>query len=61
MAKCKNCGGHVSDSYLRVFAPEKLEGTGRVRACPYCTKVRQGNDVRTARARGAAYQEGEIE
>lgn len=32
MAKCKNCGSHVSDDFERVFADDE----GNVYACPEC-------------------------
>ncbi|MDR9381600.1 MAG: hypothetical protein RI560_08015 [Natronomonas sp.] len=60
MAKCLNCEGYVSDRYCRVFAPEDLEGEGVVRACPNCTAVRDGEDIRQARARQPG-QVGEIQ
>jgi len=33
MAKCDNCGAHVSEDFERVFSEP---GTGDVRACPDC-------------------------
>jgi len=59
--ECANCESFVSEDYLRVFAPDELEAEGVVRACPYCTAIRDGNDVRKARSRGASYQEGEVQ
>ncbi len=61
MPECRNCGQFVTKRYMRVFAPDELEGDGEVRACPYCTKIRDGAEVRTARGRGASYQDGEIQ
>ena len=49
MGECENCGGYVSHDYIRVFAPEGRENS--VRMCVNCDDlVRDGNDVRTARA-----------
>ncbi|WP_449240089.1 DUF7563 family protein [Candidatus Halobonum tyrrellensis] len=50
MPDCDNCGGFVTERYVRVFAP-----TGRtsVRACPQCEDaVRSGGTVRRTRAHG---------
>ncbi|WP_425601781.1 DUF7563 family protein [Haloplanus pelagicus] len=48
MPTCENCGSFVTDAYVRVFAPDGME---TVRVCPSCEdKVRDGADVRTARA-----------
>lgn len=33
MPKCKNCDGHISENFYRVFADDK----GEVRACPNCS------------------------
>ncbi|MFB6126487.1 MAG: hypothetical protein ABEJ79_04210 [Halolamina sp.] len=49
MPECQNCGSFVTESYVRVFAPEELDGP---RVCPSCEdKVRDGADVREARSR----------
>jgi hypothetical protein len=46
MPDCKNCGGFVTDRYVRVFAPTGLE---TVRVCPNCEdKLREGAEVREA-------------
>ena len=46
MSKCRNCGGIVTEQYVRVFAPT---GMDTVRVCPNCEdKVRDGADVRDA-------------
>lgn len=48
MPKCDNCGSFVTTEYVRVFAPEEMDNP---RVCPSCEdKVRDGNDVREARA-----------
>lgn len=51
MPTCKHCGNHVTKRYARVFAPEDIENDGEVRACPECTKLRDGADIRQARSR----------
>ncbi|ESS07470.1 MAG: hypothetical protein A07HB70_00009 [uncultured archaeon A07HB70] len=49
MPKCQNCGSFVTEAYVRVFAPNGME---RPRVCPNCEDlVRDGNDVREARAK----------
>lgn len=46
MPDCENCGGFVTDHYVRVFAPTGLE---TVRVCPNCEdKLREGAAVREA-------------
>jgi NAD-dependent SIR2 family protein deacetylase len=46
MPACENCGGFVTDSYVRVFAPPELD---TVRVCPNCEdKLREGAEVREA-------------
>ncbi|WP_449404920.1 DUF7563 family protein [Halococcus sediminicola] len=46
MPDCHNCGGFVTDQYVRVFAPD---GMGNVRVCPNCEdKLRDGAEVRDA-------------
>lgn len=48
MPECANCGGHVTEQYVKVFKPE---GVDEPRACPNCEdKVRSGAEVREARA-----------
>lgn len=48
MPNCDNCGGFVTERYVRVFAPTD-ETT--VRACPGCDDLlRSGGNVRRARA-----------
>ena len=47
MPECQNCGGFVTDAYVRVFAANGLENP---RVCPDCAdRVRAGADVREAR------------
>ncbi|MFC7136945.1 DUF7563 family protein [Halobaculum litoreum] len=49
MPECTNCGGFVTERYVRVFAPDGLEN---VRVCPNCEdKLRDGADVREARSK----------
>jgi NAD-dependent SIR2 family protein deacetylase len=44
MGECGNCGEHVSERYVRVFAPSGLD---TVRVCPNCEdKVRTGSEIR---------------
>jgi hypothetical protein len=46
--RCNNCDAFVTEQYVRVFAPDEME---TVRVCPHCEdKLRDGNDVREARA-----------
>lgn len=46
MPKCRNCGGFVTENYVRVFAPPEIDG---VRVCPNCEdKLRDGSQVREA-------------
>jgi hypothetical protein len=57
MARCTNCGSHVSDDYGRVFSRDGDHST--VDVCPFCDdKVRgAGNkprEARSARNRGGA-------
>lgn len=48
MPACANCGGFVTDAYVRVFAPSELE---TVRVCPECEdKARDGAEVRDTHA-----------
>lgn len=48
MPRCRNCESYVTEQYVKVFAPEELDS---VRVCPNCEDVvRDGNDVREARA-----------
>ncbi|WP_232687497.1 DUF7563 family protein [Halobacterium zhouii] len=48
MPECQNCGSFVTPDYVRVFAPPGVESP---RICPDCPDmVRDGNDVREARA-----------
>jgi NAD-dependent SIR2 family protein deacetylase len=49
MPECQNCGSFVTEAYVRVFAPN---GMDKPRVCPNCEDlVRDGNDVREARAK----------
>jgi hypothetical protein len=49
MPECRNCGAFVTDDYVRVFAPNGMDGP---RVCPNCEDmVRDGGDVREARAK----------
>ena len=51
MATCQNCGRHVSERYVRVFAPHDVEASGEVRVCPNCPdKVRDGGQIRESRS-----------
>jgi hypothetical protein len=44
MPECANCGAHVTDRYVRVFAPE---GSDDPRVCPSCPDLtRDGAGVR---------------
>jgi len=46
MPNCRNCGGSVTEQYVRVFAPTGME---TVRVCPNCEdKLRDGAEVREA-------------
>lgn len=46
--RCNNCEAFVTEQYVRVFAPDEMD---TVRVCPHCEdKLRDGNDVREARA-----------
>ena len=46
MSECENCGGFVTEQYVRVFAPT---GMDNVRVCPNCEdKLRDGAEVREA-------------
>lgn len=48
MPRCKNCDSFVTDDYVRVFAPDDLDG---VRVCPNCEdKLRDGAEIRDARS-----------
>ncbi|WP_255170656.1 DUF7563 family protein [Natrononativus amylolyticus] len=48
MPTCQNCGGFVTERYVRVFAPSGIDDP---RVCPACPdKVRDGADVRAARS-----------
>jgi len=60
MPTCRNCGNHVTKRYQRVFAPSEGVDNDEVRACPECTKLRDGAAVRTARSRNKG-QTGEIQ
>ena len=49
MPTCQNCGGFVTERYVRVFAPD---GHDNARVCPNCEdKLREGAEVREARSR----------
>ena len=46
MPECRNCGGFVTNQYVRVFAPP---GMDTVRVCPNCEdKLRVGAEIREA-------------
>lgn len=48
MPECENCGGVVTEQYVRVFAPT---GMSTVRVCPRCENlVREGAEVREAKS-----------
>ena len=48
MPDCLNCGGFVTEQYVRVFAPT---GMDTVRVCPNCPgMVREGSEVREAKS-----------
>jgi hypothetical protein len=48
MPECENCGGFVTDQYVRVFAPT---GMDTVRVCPNCPDmVRDNGGVREAKS-----------
>jgi hypothetical protein len=48
MPDCLNCSAFVTEQYVRVFAPTRMD---TVRVCPNCPDmVRDGNDVREAKA-----------
>ncbi|RLM32670.1 hypothetical protein [Haloarcula sp. Atlit-120R] len=48
MARCQNCESHVTEQYVAVFAPNDAD---HPRCCPNCEdKIREGADVRDARA-----------
>jgi hypothetical protein len=40
MPECNNCGGFVTEQYVRVFAPE---GMDTVRVCPKCPNMVRNN------------------
>ncbi|WP_449271723.1 DUF7563 family protein [Halogranum amylolyticum] len=49
MPECQNCGSFVTESYVRVFAPN---GSEHPRVCPHCEdKLRDGSEIREARSR----------
>ena len=51
MPSCQNCGGFVTEQYVRVFAPEGFDDP---RVCPNCEdKLREKGDVREARSKRA--------
>ena len=48
MPDCENCGGLVTDQYVRVFAPPEMT---TVRVCPNCSDmIREKGGVREARS-----------
>lgn len=48
MQQCQNCGGWVTDQYVRVFVPEEID---QPRACPSCPDmIRDEHGVREKRA-----------
>jgi len=48
MPECNNCGSFVTERYVRVFTPDRVE---QPRVCPNCEdKIRDGADVREARS-----------
>jgi len=46
------CGSFVSREYVRVFAPDDLDGDADVRACPTCNLLREQGDIRESRGGG---------
>ncbi|MES3516416.1 MAG: hypothetical protein PPP58_02010 [Natronomonas sp.] len=49
MPHCHNCDSFVTENYVRVFAPNGMDG---VRVCPNCEdKLRDGAEIREARSR----------
>jgi hypothetical protein len=47
MVSCRNCDSFVTESYVRVFAPD---GMSQPRVCPHCTdKTRARGEVREKR------------
>jgi len=49
MPTCNNCGSFVTETYVRVFAPDGME---TVRVCPNCEdKLRDGAEIREARSK----------
>lgn len=49
MPECQNCGGFVTEAYVRVFAPNEMRNP---RVCPDCEdRVRDGAEVREARSK----------
>lgn len=48
MPECQNCGSFVTETYVRVFAPNEMVS---VRVCPNCEdKLRDGASIRQARS-----------
>ena len=48
MSECENCGGFVSEQYVRVFAPSEMD---TVRVCPNCPDLlRENGKVREAKS-----------
>ncbi|MFC7175343.1 hypothetical protein ACFQL0_22570 [Haloplanus litoreus] len=49
MPECQNCGGHVTERYVRVFAPD---GVDEPRVCPRCEDLTRDGDgtIRETRA-----------
>jgi hypothetical protein len=51
MPSCQNCGGFVTEQYVRVFAPDGFE---EPRVCPNCEdKLREKGEIREARSKRA--------
>ncbi|WP_218778874.1 DUF7563 family protein, partial [Halobacterium hubeiense] len=41
MAECQNCGGHVTEVYVRVFTPDSVD---EPQVCPNCEDMTRGRD-----------------
>jgi hypothetical protein len=41
MPECQNCGGHVTNRYVRVFTPDEMDTP---RMCPNCEDLTRGRD-----------------
>lgn len=48
MPECQNCDAHVTEQYVRVFAPDGLDAP---RVCPHCEDMtRDGPGIREKKA-----------